>query len=86
MTDLPRRKFIAGVAALFAAPAIVRASSLMPVRYAPLIGSFNAPGLVTPKCLGQDLFDITRRAFVPRLFVDLYYETPLLKTIGAATP
>lgn len=29
---LPRRQFIAGVAALFAAPAIVRASSLMPVK------------------------------------------------------
>ena len=29
---LPRRKFIAGLAALIAAPAIVRAESLMPVK------------------------------------------------------
>lgn len=32
MIELPRRKFIAGLGALFAAPAIVRASSLMPVK------------------------------------------------------
>jgi len=29
---LPRRRFLAGLATLFAAPAIVRASSLMPVK------------------------------------------------------
>lgn len=29
---LPRRRFLAGMAALFAAPAIVRVASLMPVR------------------------------------------------------
>src|ERR1700685_2470350 len=32
MIELPRRRFLQGVAALFVAPAIVRASSLMPVR------------------------------------------------------
>ena len=32
---LPRRKFLMGAAALFAAPAIVRASSLMPVKSMP---------------------------------------------------
>ncbi len=31
MIELPRRRFIAGLGALFAAPAIVRAASLMPV-------------------------------------------------------
>lgn len=30
--ELPRRKFLAAAATLFCAPAIVRASSLMPVR------------------------------------------------------
>lgn len=32
MITLPRRKFLAGLSALIAAPAIVRASSIMPVR------------------------------------------------------
>lgn len=37
MTDLilPRRKFLTGLAALVAAPTIVRAASLMPVRKLP---------------------------------------------------
>jgi hypothetical protein len=32
MIELPRRSFITGLVSLLAAPAIVRASSLMPVR------------------------------------------------------
>ena len=32
MIELPRRKFLAGLAGIIAAPAIVRASSIMPVR------------------------------------------------------
>lgn len=32
MIELPRRKFLAGLGAAICAPAIVRASSLMPVR------------------------------------------------------
>jgi hypothetical protein len=32
MIELPRRKFLTGLSALIAAPAIVRAASIMPVR------------------------------------------------------
>lgn len=32
MIELPRRKFLTGLTALIAAPAIVRAASIMPVR------------------------------------------------------
>lgn len=35
MIALPRRKFVAGLAGLFVAPSIVRASSLMAVRALP---------------------------------------------------
>ena len=54
-----RRNFLTGLVFLIAAPAIVRASSLMPVR---IVKSFNY----------QELASITRTAFVPRLFVQLY--------------
>lgn len=32
MIELPRRRFITGLASLIAAPAVVRATSIMPVR------------------------------------------------------
>lgn len=35
---LPRRKFITGLTALIASPAIVKASALMPIRGMPLSG------------------------------------------------
>jgi hypothetical protein len=38
---LPRRKFLTGLAALVAAPAIVRIESLMLVRRVPLAGSLR---------------------------------------------
>lgn len=37
---LQRRKFITGLASLIAAPAIVKASSLMPIRGVPLNNSY----------------------------------------------
>lgn len=46
MTGLlvPRRSFIAGIAALIAAPAIVRASALMPVK--PLVVESEPPFMI----------------------------------------
>lgn len=42
---IPRRRFFAGAAALLAAPAIVRAASIMPVKVQrwPIIGEWEFP-------------------------------------------
>ncbi len=75
-----RRGFITGLGAFFcAAPAIVRATSLMPVRaledcefeYSGFYSVFDRRALA----------DVTRTAFVPRLFVQLYAASPLMDEI-----
>jgi hypothetical protein len=53
---LSRRSLITGLISLVAAPAIVRAGSLMPVKQ-----------MLSPTVM-EDIIDITRRAFVPRLY------------------
>lgn len=37
MIEVPRRRFLAGLGALIAAPAIVRVASIMPVKTPPLV-------------------------------------------------
>jgi hypothetical protein len=49
MIEIPRRKFLVGFASLIAAPAIVRPSSLMPVRVVP-------PYLLTKRDYFDDLY------------------------------
>lgn len=79
---LSRRSFFGGLAASFAAPAIVRAASLMPVR------SFDMPITIdgvefefdvcgAHKSGYQGLMAVTRKALVPRLFVQLYAQSRL---------
>ena len=64
---LDRRGFLAGVFSAFAAPAIVRIESIMPVRAMPvmfpIIGPYSG--------LYEELQAITRKAFVPRLFIQM---------------
>lgn len=76
-----RRGFLAGFAAALAAPAIIRTPGLlMPVRrplFAPteiLILKPRGAGLSTMAQLSA----ITRAAFVPSLFVQIYQSHPLL--------
>ena len=76
---LERRKFLTGLASLIAAPAIVRVSSLMPVRG--IIQDIE-PTLLMPADLYAELAAVTRRAFVPRLYVQLYKTNPLLALYG----
>jgi hypothetical protein len=47
MFELPRRRFLQGLIGLIAAPAIVKVTSLMPVKAAPLIipANIEVPGL-----------------------------------------
>jgi hypothetical protein len=82
---LPRRKFLTGMATLFCAPAIVRASSLMPISVSqaltvePFSWSWSLEELVAaardsmPKIHfvnGLDL--VTRREFTPDIYVKAY--------------
>lgn len=71
---LHRRGFLSGVFSAFAAPAIVRFESLMPVRAIDLIEPFPANVIFTG---GLDT-EYVRRAFMPRVFVQLYRENPAL--------
>ena len=73
---LRRREFLVGlVSAAFAAPAIVRAASIMPVKQMLVLGPGDRlPYLASP----MDIMAVTRKAFVPRLYVQLWRENPLL--------
>ena len=65
-----RRSLILGAgASLLTAPAIVRASSLMPVKALPAeLGGLS---------LWSELADMTRKVFVPRLFIQVYAANPI---------
>ncbi|HWS65680.1 MAG TPA: hypothetical protein VN325_23210 [Steroidobacteraceae bacterium] len=85
-----RRGFITGLGALFiAAPAIVRVASIMPVRAFDLdLTDYDAIEQELRAMSGGiehsvrdafgELVSVTRMAFVPRLFVEVYRASPLL--------
>jgi hypothetical protein len=75
MVELTRRWFLGGLGAgIVSAPAIVRAASLMPVRAPKLVSVLPMPDLMqyAPGQLYAELAEITRKAFVPRLYAELY--------------
>ena len=76
---LSRRKFLRGLGAALAAPVIVRAASLMPIK-APPIQLAPSPGYAS---LYEELTDITRKAFVPRVYIQIYRADPLMQFILA---
>ena len=63
---LNRRGFLAGVFSVFAAPAIVRVESIMPVKAMP-VGMFPIIGPYSG--LYEELQAVTRKAFILRLYV-----------------
>ena len=74
-----RRTFLTGLSAsLIAAPAVVRFASLMQVRG--LVMGVPLP-LVTNYDIYADMAEVTRKAFVPRLFVQLYTSVPLAEAL-----
>ena len=81
-----RRGFVRGLGALFvAAPAIVRATSLMPVRAIDLeFGTgFEFSGILPDiHNLRAEFTAVTRRAYVPKSFVQLYRSSPILKLLA----
>jgi hypothetical protein len=79
--DLSRRGFLAGISSgLICAPAIVRASSLMQIRAIESVDWAALENLdqYAPGQLYAELQEITRKAFMPRLFVQLWKQTPSL--------
>ena len=88
MVELSRRWFLGGLGAgIIAAPAIVRAASLMPVKALEREIGFDAllgpgdrgPYLVSADDLITRLQAVTRRVFVPRLHVQIYDASPLMR-------
>lgn len=68
-----RRSFITGLGALFiAAPAIVRVQNIMPVKALEEAAFEWSPFYTVYQT------DVVRRAFVPRLFVDMWIADPML--------
>lgn len=76
-----RRALIGSLISLVAAPAIVRVSSIMPVK-AIETDIYEEVARSISRQLYGDLADITRKAFVPRLFVQVYHRTPLLYALS----
>ena len=76
-----RRSFLRGVGAFLAAPAIVRVSSLMPIS----VADVWEDGTWFPTYNGlmnfNELAAITRKAFIPRLYVELYGSCPTLNLL-----
>jgi len=71
-----RRGLITGLGALFmAAPAIVRASSLMPFSTVKI-----GPEKIVRVSIDEmaELIAIRRKAFMPRMYIQLYETSPLL--------
>lgn len=86
-----RRSFITGLAALIAAPAVVRYASLMPVKAMPSVEDLNALlrarleecCRITRENMANSLYgnltDMTRAAFVPSLQVQVYDRWPITR-------
>ena len=78
-----RRGFIAGLGSLFiAAPAIVRFASIMPVHAFDEVPLFGTQfGWQHDDALYSELAAITRRAFMPRIYTQIYKATPMLELL-----
>ena len=72
-----RRGFLTRLISFVAAPAIVRASSLMPVKALPRMLTHEETMALLCQNLYGELSEVTRKAFVPRLFAQIYMRAPL---------
>lgn len=77
---ITRRGLLRGLSIAVAAPAIVRAASLMPVKALAFLddGTFMP---TYPGSVAAELAVITRKAFIPRVFVQIYQATPLMSAL-----
>jgi hypothetical protein len=84
--SVSRRLFLGHLFAACAAPAIVRAGSLMPVKALdPILFSRN-PWWTSHLVLGDECSDeliaAARKAFLPSLQVQIYKSTPLMRELA----
>lgn len=77
MSEFSRRRMLGGIGALFAAPAIVRASSLMPVR-----GIIMPKQIVWRKLYGGQLLTIEQIRDQIAMEAVLSFNNPLLQQIA----
>ena len=77
MIQTSRRSLITGLVSFLVAPAVVRAASLMPVKALPLEIEWGRRSFDSVYPI---LTDTVRRAFVPRLFVQLMHPHPFYVT------
>ena len=79
--EMNRRGFLRGLGATFiAAPAIVRASSLMAIS-APKMLTIRGVPIIWDSALGPiwaELSDITRQAFMPSVYKQIFFVNPIL--------
>ena len=81
-----RRGFLGGFIAALATPAIIRTPALlMPVRVPIVLAtermSYNLTSANGVFDIGQELAAVTRRAIVPKIFIQVYEEHPLLQAL-----
>jgi hypothetical protein len=81
--SVSRRLFLGHLFSAFAAPAIVRAGSLMPVKALdPILFAQNPWGTLLDPSLYGELVAVTRQIFVPTLFVQTYKAMPLMRELA----
>ena len=84
---ISRRSLLRGLSLAVAAPAIVRAASLMPVRaWLESTAWLEYPaynGLYYPGTIARELSAITRKAFLSPIVVQTYMQSPSLATLLA---
>lgn len=86
-TDDGRRKLLRAAPVLIAMPAIVKVANLMPIsavdepfKWSPFYTDVPT-GLFTSADLSADLMAITRKAFVPQLFAQLWRQSDLFDMV-----
>jgi hypothetical protein len=75
---LTRRGFVSALVGIIAAPAIVRIDNIMPVK---AVKAIDLTSIGFRPLLHEELIAVTRKAFIPRLVVQLYKATPLLAAL-----
>lgn len=74
MGDQSRRQFLCSVAAIVAAPVVAQVAAVLP----PVVEPITLSGVpIVFDTTNRALIAITRRAFVPRLTVQLLKEDPM---------
>jgi len=78
MGDQSRRQFLCSVAAIVAAPVAAQVAAVLPPVYPITLSGVPIVFDTTTRAL----IEVTRRAYVPRLVVEIYKSDPMLEALG----